>query len=349
MSGEFSLGELARRVGGRVHGDPDRRISGVETLDRAGPDRLAFLTNPKYRKAAAVTRAGAVLVGPGTILSGPDLLEAPEPYAALAEILALFHPEPAAVPGVSADARLGEGVLLGTAVAVGPYAVIGNRSILGDRCVIGPACVIGEDCVIGERTILAPRVVLYPGTVVGARCRLHAGVVLGADGFGFATVRGEHRKVPQVGRVVVEDDVEIGANSTVDRAMLGETVVGRGSKIDDQVMIAHGVRIGPRALLAAQSGIAGSTRLGENVTFAGQSGAAGHLEIGDRAIVAAKTAVFEDVPAGAFVAGIPAVDHRSWKRTQAMQKRLPDWRETIRSLERRVEALEAGTKKGETS
>lgn len=347
MALAFSLGELARRVGGRVHGDPERRIAGVETLDRAGPDDLAFLTNPKYRSAAASTRAGAVLVGPGTVLAGPDRLEAAEPYAALAEILEAFHPEEAAKPGISPDARLGDGVVLGAGVSVGPYAVIGNRAVLGDGCVIGPGCVVGDDCSIGARTRLAPRVVLYPRTTVGARCRIHAGVVLGADGFGFATVRGEHRKVPQVGRVIVEDDVEIGANSTVDRAMLGATVVGRGSKIDDQVMVAHGVRIGAGALLAAQSGIAGSTHLGKNVTFAGQSGAAGHLEIGDRAIVAAKTAVFEDVAPGAFVAGIPAIDHRAWKRAQAIQKRLPEWRDRLRDLERRLAALEAESRKGE--
>jgi UDP-3-O-[3-hydroxymyristoyl] glucosamine N-acyltransferase len=185
-----------------------------------------------------------------------------------------------------------------------------------------------------------PRVVLYRGTRVGARCRIHAGVVLGGDGFGFATSDGLHRKIPQVGRVVVEDDVEIGANSTVDRATLGETVIGAGTKIDDLVMVAHGVRIGPGCLLAAQAGIAGSTRVGAGVTFAGQSGVSGHLELGDRCVVAAKSAVLRDLPPGSFVSGIPAFDHRKWRRSQALFSRLPELRSEIRKLERRLESLE---------
>jgi UDP-3-O-[3-hydroxymyristoyl] glucosamine N-acyltransferase len=206
--------------------------------------------------------------------------------------------------------------------------------------VVGAGCVIGDGCHIGPESELAPRVVLYPGTWIGARCLIHAGVVLGADGFGFATVAGEHHKVPQVGRVVIEDDVEIGANSAVDRAMLGATRIGAGTKIDDLVMIAHGVRLGERCLLAGQAGVAGSASLGAGVTLAGQAGVAGHLEIGGGAVVAAKSAVFEDLPERSFVAGIPAVDHRRWKRALALQKRLPELRRSLRDLEERLQALE---------
>jgi UDP-3-O-[3-hydroxymyristoyl] glucosamine N-acyltransferase len=183
-----------------------------------------------------------------------------------------------------------------------------------------------------------PRVVLYPGTIVGARCRIHAGAVLGADGFGFATSSGVHRKMPQLGLVVVEDDVEIGANTTIDRGTLGETRIGRGTKIDDLVMVAHGVQIGPHGLLAAQTGISGSTRIGSHVTMAGQSGAAGHLTIGDHVVVAAKTAVFSDVADRSFVAGVPAVDHRAWKRSVALVKILPELRSRVRALEERLAA-----------
>jgi UDP-3-O-[3-hydroxymyristoyl] glucosamine N-acyltransferase len=200
--------------------------------------------------------------------------------------------------------------------------------------------VVGDGAVLGDETELKPRVVLYPGTQIGRRCLIHAGVVLGGDGFGFATTGGNHRKMPQVGRVVVEDDVEIGANTTVDRAMLGETRIGRGSKIDDLVMIAHGVQLGPGSLLAAQAGIAGSARLGAHATLAGQSGIAGHLEIGKGVIVAAKSAVFSDQPDGAFVAGIPATDHRRWKRSQAVAARLPELRSEIRELRERLNAFE---------
>jgi UDP-3-O-[3-hydroxymyristoyl] glucosamine N-acyltransferase len=335
---------LARSVGGRVEGDANRRVSGVATLEDAGPDDLSFLTNPRYRPALASSRAAAILVGPGAGVDGRNLLVAPDPYLALAEILDRIHPAPRPTPGVSADARIAPGVVLGADVTIGPFAVIGPGARLGDRVVVGAGAVIGDGSAIGPDSVLMPRVVLYPGTSVGARCLIHAGVVLGGDGFGFATASGKHRKVPQLGRVVVEDDVEIGANSTVDRGTLGETKIGRGTKIDNLVMVAHGVVIGPHGLLAAQAGVAGSTRIGSHVTMAGQSGSAGHLRMGDRVVVAAKTAVFADVADGAFVAGIPAVDHRAWKRSLALVKMLPELRSKLRSLEERLAALENSEK-----
>jgi UDP-3-O-[3-hydroxymyristoyl] glucosamine N-acyltransferase len=338
------LSELAGAVGGRVVGDAGRRVSGVATLEDATPDDLSFLTNPRYRPFLHQSRAGAILVGPESGIEGRDLLIAPDPYLALAEILDRMHPVRRPDPGISADARVSPGATVGGDVAIGPFAVVGEGVRLGDRVVIGAGVVIGDGSSIGAETVLMPRVVLYPGTSVGARCLIHAGVVLGGDGFGFATTAGTHRKVPQLGRVVVEDDVEIGANSTVDRGTLGETRIGRGSKIDNLVMVAHGVVIGPYGLLAGQAGIAGSTRLGSHVTMAGQSGAAGHLKIGDRVVVAAKSAVFADVPDRAFVAGTPAVDHRSWKRSLSLVKMLPELRLRLRELEERLAALEAGEK-----
>ena len=334
------LGDLAERVGGRVVGDSDRRVHGVAPLESAGPEDLSLYTSPKYRAVAEASRAGAVLVGPGTVLPGRDLLEAEEPYVALAALLDLFHPAPPRRPGVHPDARIAESAHLGHEVEIGPYAVIGESVTVGDRATVGAGTVVGDDSRIGEETLLHPRVVLYPRTEVGARCIIHAGVVLGGDGFGFATTGGRHHKIPQVGRVVVEDDVEIGANSTVDRATMGETVIGAGSKIDDLVMVAHGVRVGPGCLMAAQSGIAGSTRLGAAVTFAGQSGAAGHLEIGERSVVAAKSAVLQDLPPRSFVSGIPAVDHRRWKKAQAVAARLPELRSELRKMEKRLAILE---------
>jgi UDP-3-O-[3-hydroxymyristoyl] glucosamine N-acyltransferase len=317
-----------------VEGNPDRTIRGVAALDAAGPDDLSFLTNPRYRASAEATRAGAILVGPRTRIEGRDLLVVADPYLALAEILDQLHPQTGPAPGVSPDARVDAAASVGDGVAIGPFAVVGAGSRLGDRVAVGAGAVIGEGCVVSDDTLLMPRVVLYPGTRIGARCIIHAGAVLGADGFGFATSGGAHRKVPQLGRVVVEDDVEIGANTTIDRGTLGETRIGRGTKIDDLVMIAHGASIGPHGLLAAQTGVSGSTRIGSHVTFAGQSGTAGHLSLGDRVVVAAKSAVFADVADGSFVAGIPAVDHRAWKRSQAVVKMLPELLARIRKLEK---------------
>ncbi len=341
MNDGWLLSELAAAVGGRVDGDAGRRVRGVATLEEAGPDDLSFLTNPRYRPALLSSRAGAVLVGSGFGIEGRDLLVAPDPYRALADILDRMYPAPRPAPGVSSDARIDPSATIGEGVAIAAFAVVGGSASIGRGAVVGAGAVIGEKSAIGEDTVLAPRVVLYPGTLVGARCLIHAGVVLGGDGFGFATSAGTHHKVRQLGRVVVEDDVEIGANSTIDRGTLGETRIGRGTKIDNLVMVAHGAAIGPHGLLAAQAGVSGSTRIGSHVTMAGQSGAAGHLRVGDRVVVAAKTAVFSDVPDGAFLAGIPAVDHRVWKRSLALVKMLPELRSRLRALEERLAALEA--------
>lgn len=336
----FSLKQLAERVGGRVVGDAERMLHGVGTLDSATPDQLGFLTNPRYRSQAVASSAGALLVAPGEDVGDRDRIEVAQPYVALATVLELFHPPLPRHPGVSPLSSIGAGVSLGDEPSIAPFAVVEDHARLGHRVTLGPGCVVGRGSSVGDETELRARVVLYAGTRVGARCLIHAGVVLGADGFGFATADGEHRKVPQVGTVVIEDDVEIGANSTIDRGALGETRIGRGTKIDNLVMVAHGVELGPRCLLAAQVGISGSTRVGEAVTFAGQSGAAGHLDIAAGSVIAGKTAVFQSIPEAAFVAGVPAVDHRAWKRSAAALKRLPDMMKQLRELERRVAELE---------
>jgi UDP-3-O-[3-hydroxymyristoyl] glucosamine N-acyltransferase len=342
VQGPIRLGDLAARLQGEIEGDPERLIRGVAALDAAGPDDLSFFTNPKYRQAAEATRAGAVLVGLETRLEGRDLLRVQEPYLKLAEILEIFHPPPPRRPGVHPDARVEESARLGDEVEVAPYAVVGADAVLGSRCTIGAGCFVGEGCQIGDDSVLMPRVVLYPGTRVGARCLIHSGVVLGSDGFGFATSGGKHRKVPQLGRVVVEDDVEIGANSAVDRGTLGDTVIGAGTKIDNLVQIGHAVRLGSDCLLAGQAGIAGSTVVGSRVTFAGQTGAAGHLEIGSGSVIFAKSAALQDLPEDSYVAGVPAIDHRVWKRVQASAKRLPELRAEVRKLQKRLAAIEAG-------
>jgi UDP-3-O-[3-hydroxymyristoyl] glucosamine N-acyltransferase len=340
VAAEFRLDELARRVGGSIVGDGARTIRGVATLDEAGPHDLSFFTNPRYRERAARTRAGALLVAPGSGIVGPALLEVAEPYLALARILDLLHPIERPPAGIAPTAHLAPDATLGRDVHVGPFAVIGEGACLADRVVVSAGCIVERGASVGADSVLMPGVVLYPGTQVGERCLIHAGVVLGADGYGFATSAGRHHKVPQLGRVVVEDDVEIGANSTVDRGTLGETVIGAGSKLDDQVMVGHGARLGRACLLAGQSGVAGSAELGDHVTLAGQSGVAGHLRVASGTVVAAKSAVLSDVDPGGFVAGVPAMPHMRWKRIQASLAELPELRRELGRLRARVAALE---------
>jgi UDP-3-O-[3-hydroxymyristoyl] glucosamine N-acyltransferase len=337
--GTFTLGEIAARIGGTVRGDAGCRVSGIRPLEEAGPGDLSFLTHPRYRRTAAATAAAGLLVGDEAGLPGRNLIVVANPYAALAHAIALFHPQHRPPPGISPQAVLGEGARLGEDVSIGPFAVLGRGAALGDRVVLMPGVVLGEEVVVGEESVLHPGVVVYPRAVLGARVVVHAGAVIGSDGFGYAEEGGARTKIPQVGNVVIEDDVEIGACATIDRATLGSTVIGRGTKIDNLVQVGHNVRVGEGSILVAQSGIAGSARLGRSVILAGQSGVAGHLEIGDRSAVGAKSAVLQDLAPGAFVIGHPAVDHRVFKRTQAALRRLPD-------LLRRVARLERAAGKG---
>jgi UDP-3-O-[3-hydroxymyristoyl] glucosamine N-acyltransferase len=345
-SSGFPLREVAGWIDARIQGDPDRPVRGVATIDNAGPDELSFLTNARYRKRALASAAGVLLVRDPKPFGGRDLLIHEKPEAAIRVLLEKFHPEPVVATGCDPAAVIDPSVQLGDSVHVGPHAVLERDVELGDGVVIGAGCWIGEGSRIGAGSRLYPNVSIYPDVRIGERCRLHAGVVIGADGFGYSTEQGVHRKIPQVGGVILEDDVEVGANSSIDTGAIDPTTIGRGTKIDDQVMIAHGVRIGEDCLLVAQSGIAGSTRIGDRVTLAGQSGIAGHLEIAAGTIVAAKSAVFQDVPEGAYLAGVPAIDHRRWKRSQAGIGRLDGMRKQLRELEQRLRCLEQEDKHG---
>lgn len=336
-----TLGELALRVGGKVLGDPERRITAVRPLDSAGPDDLSFLTHPRYRRQAAASRAGALLVSPKLAPEpaeeGPrDRLEVADPAAALASLLSLFHPAERPAPGIHPTAVVEPGAEVAASAHVGPYAVVGAGSRIGEGAVVEALVVVGRGSVVAERAWLHPHAVLYPGTQVGAGSIVHAGAVLGSDGFGYATVKGVHEKIPQVGRVVVEEEVEIGANSTIDRATMGETRIGAGSKIDNLVQVGHNVQTGKGCILCGQAGIAGSARLGNYVVLAGQAGSAGHLELGDGVQVAAKSAALTSFPAGTQVAGIPAVEIRKWRRQAAAQSRLEAMGRRIAVLERHL-------------
>jgi len=330
----FRLAEVAAWLGGELQGPGDLEIDGLAPLEDAGPRELAFLASPRYRDKAAASRAGVLLVAqPLPDFAGAQVVVA-DPYLAFAELLARFHPERRREPGIHPSAVLAAGAVVDPSAHIGPYAVVGAGSRVGARAVVSPFVVVGAECEVGEDSVLHPHVVLYDRTRVGRRVVLHAGVVLGSDGFGYAASEHGPVKIPQVGRVEVGDDVEIGANSTIDRATLGATTIGAQTKIDNLVQVGHNVRIGRAAILCGQSGIAGSTRLGDGVILAGQAGVSGHLEIGDGAKVAAKSAALWDIAAGQQVAGIPAVDAGQWRRQQALLRRLAELDRRLRRLER---------------
>jgi UDP-3-O-[3-hydroxymyristoyl] glucosamine N-acyltransferase len=331
---EYTLAEIAQWVGGTLEGAGDLRIRSVAGIEEAGPADLTFVANPKYHGWLATTRAGAILLAPG-VAARDDLavVRTADPYGALAKVLVLFDPgmpdlscgvDPRAC--VAAEAEIAGDAAIGPGVIVAAGASIGARSCLLGTSYVGENATVGEDCL------------LYPGVYVGARCRLgdriivQAGAVIGADGFGYAPSEGGYRKIPQIGIVIVEDDVEIGANACIDRATVGATRIGRGTKIDNLVQVAHNVTIGPGSALAAQAGVAGSTRLGKGVRLGGQAGLVGHLRIGDGASVGAQAGVIGDVAAGETVSGYPARPHREAMRVEATLRRLPELVKRLRRL-----------------
>jgi UDP-3-O-[3-hydroxymyristoyl] glucosamine N-acyltransferase len=335
----YTLGELAARVGGETVGDARRRFTGLKPLSEAREGDLSFYHNRRYLAEARASRAGALLVAEPTEFPGRDLLVCREVYPAFATLLELFHPAAPPPAGVHPSAVVAASARLGAGVSVGACAVVGERAAIGEGTIIGAHAVVGDDAEIGAATLVHPHVVVEPRCRVGARCILHAGVVIGSDGYGFATSAGVHRKVPQVGIVVVEDDVELGANVCIDRATLGETRIGRGTKVDNLVQIAHNVIVGEHSLIVAQVGISGSTTLGHHVVMAGQSGAAGHLHLGDGTQVAAQAAVMADTRPGETVAGSPARPLKEWYRALANLLQLDALRRRVRELERAVARL----------
>jgi UDP-3-O-[3-hydroxymyristoyl] glucosamine N-acyltransferase len=316
------IGEIVEFVGGSYAGPRDLEIAGVAPLSAAGGGQLSFLSNPKYAPQLATTGAGAILVSKSLQGEDPRFIRVDDPYFAVATVVARWFATRPMPEGVSQHASIAASVRLGKNVRIGAFVSIGDDVAIGDDTVIYPNVTIEPGTTIGSNCIVYAQVSIYHGTKIGDRCIIHSGVVIGSDGYGFATHGGRHHKIPQVGIVRIEDDVEIGAGTTIDRAALGETVIGEGTKIDNLVQIAHNVRVGKHCLLVSQVGIAGSTELGDYVVVAGQSGFAGHLKIGSGVQVAAKSAVLGDVPDNTKVMGIPAVAFRDFARREAILKRL---------------------------
>jgi UDP-3-O-[3-hydroxymyristoyl] glucosamine N-acyltransferase len=317
-----SIGEIADFVGGKHSGDGARPITGVASLTQASDEQLSFLSNRKYAAQLAQTRAGAILVPQNLEGENERWIRVDDPYFALARIMSRWFSARPMPKGISPKASIASSAKLGTNVAVGPFVTIGENVVVGNNVTIFQSVSIEAGSNIGDDCIIYPNVVIYDGMRIGRRCIIHASVVIGSDGYGFAMHDGKHHKIPQIGIVRIEDDVEIGAGTTIDRAALGETVIGEGTKIDNLVQIGHNVKIGKHCLLVSQVGIAGSTELGDHVFVAGQSGFSGHLKIGHRVQVAAKSAVLEDVPDDTKVMGSPAMPFNEFARRQAAVKRL---------------------------
>lgn len=341
---QFSAGALAELLGGELVGDGAVVVRDIAPLDDAGPDALSWIGAAKYLPKLATTRAGVVLVPVDAVVpAGKTAIRVADPDLALCAILAQVAPPPDTVPvGVDAGARVApdaqvEGACIGPWVYVGPGAVVGPGAQLHAGVFIGRDARIGRDCV------LWPNVVVRERSQLGERVVAHSGAVIGGDGFGYLVRDGRHVKIPQVGRVVIEDDVEIGANACIDRARSGETRIGRGAKIDNLVQIAHNVRVGEDCILVSQSGISGSSVLGARVVLAGQAGVVDHVRIGDGAMVAAQAGVTKDIQAGAAVVGSPAVDREAYVRQISAGRRVAQLLDQVRALAQRVDELEAAT------
>ncbi|MEA2336955.1 MAG: UDP-3-O-[3-hydroxymyristoyl] glucosamine N-acyltransferase [Thermoanaerobaculia bacterium] len=316
------ISEIVAYAGGRYGGPAGLVIDGVASLADAGETQLSFLSNPKYAPQLASTKAAAILVSADAAGEDERLIRVANPYYAMASIVAKYFADRPIPKGISPHAAIAASARIGSNAVIGPFTTIADDVVLGDNVVIYQNVSIEAGSVVGDGTIVYPQVSIYERSIIGKRCIIHSGVVIGADGYGFATQGGKHHKIPQIGIVRIGDDVEIGAGTTIDRAALGETSIGDGTKIDDQVMIAHNVKVGKHCLLVAQVGIAGSTQLGDYVVVAGQSGFAGHLTIGSNVQVAAKSAVLDDVADGQKVMGIPAVPFREFAKREAMLRRM---------------------------
>lgn len=337
-----SIKALAEIAGGEVIGDPDLRIQSVNSLEEASEDEITFLANRKYIKDAEKTAAPAIICNPDLKIRNKTLIVMENPYLGFAKVMQHFYPRRRPAVGVDPAAVIADTARVGSDVNIYEGAYVGEHAVIGDRVDIYPGCHIGANTVVGNDTVINANVSIYHNCRIGERVIIHSGTVVGSDGFGFATDgEGRHHKIPQTGDVIIEDDVEIGANCSIDRAVLGSTRIGAGAKLDNLIQIAHNVEIGERTFIVAQVGISGSSKVGRQAILAGQVGVVGHIEIGDRCIVAAQAGVSNSVPEGEVYWGSPARPMMEMKRIVAVQSKLPELRSLVKDIEKRIEDLEA--------
>jgi UDP-3-O-[3-hydroxymyristoyl] glucosamine N-acyltransferase len=333
MGSEESLAMLAEMVDGELLGDPEVSIRGVNELSAAGDGEITFITRSGQVEVAELSGAAAVVVPTAVQQLAKPAIRVKNPTLAITIIHHHFLRTPFVATGIHPHAHVGSGCRIPEAASIGPLAVLGKEVVLGERVVIGAGSVIGDDVCLGDDCLLHANVTIYPGSRIGSRVIIHSGAVIGSDGFGYATDgQGRHLKRPHVGRVEIEDDVEIGSGVCIDRGTFGTTRVGRGTKIDNLVHLGHNVTVGDHCLLVAQVGIAGSTSLGRNVLVGGQSAVAGHLRLGDGVMIAAKSGVHNHQPPGAVIAGIPAIPHKKWTKAVSAFQKLPQLIKDVRTL-----------------
>ena len=334
------LSDIASKIDCRMVADADVEIERIAGIDEAGPGDLTFVSNRKYISRIKTTRASAIILADDLAEVPIPSLRTTNPYLAFARALELFYQPPVPPPGIHPTAMISGEAQLGPNSSIGAYSVVGSKCTLGRNVVLYPHVVIYPGVTIGDDSIIHAHVVVREHCRLGARVIIQNGAIIGSDGFGFApTEDGSYYKICQTGRVLLEDDVEVGANTTIDRAAVGDTIIRRGAKLDNLVQIGHGSQVGEDSVLAAQVGLAGSTKLGKNVRAGGQAGFAGHLEVGDNAVITAQSATSHDVPPGAVISGSPGIDNSIWLRSVTAFARLPDLVHRIRELEKQVELL----------
>lgn len=340
----ISLGEIAEKIGGDLHGDKDQPISGVSGIKEAREGQITFVVSSQLLKHLRECRASAVIVGKGQpeeALHGKSFIVVDNPPFAALKVIEIFSEPPLTVRGTSPSAFVSKGAEISDQALILPFAFIGENAVIADNVIIYPFVSVGADVRINEGCILYPNVTVYRGVTLGKRVIVHAGSVLGSDGFGYAWNGSEHVKIPQIGTLVIEDDVEIGANSAIDRASLNSTVIGRGTKIDNLVQIAHNVSVGANSIIVSQVGIAGSSTIGKNVILGGQAGVRDHVAVGDNVRAAGGTGITKDVPPNSTISGLPHMNHREWLRLQTYLKKLPDIADRLRRVEEQLH-MEAG-------